>query len=206
MAQKKAVIAAMAFLVTSLLVVGALALAAELGSKEDPLVPLSYLSGLEPQLKAKIDEMAAQTMAEYDRQLEDKLAAARQELEKLVTGSLPTDISPEVVQSIVDEVLRELPAASANPQGSVPATYTRVDIPANKTVTFGIGATFCFRSGTASIFKDKSPGLIDLTEGAEQNDGALKVNHLYMATFDNTKGFKTSADSIIFVLGSYKIS
>lgn len=207
MAQKKAVVAAMAFLVVALLVVGALALATELGSKEDPLVGVSYLSGLEPQLKAKIDEMVALKMAEYDRQLEDKLASARQELEQLVVGTLPTDLSPEVIQSIVDEVLKEMPAAAANPSGeAAPAVYTRLEIPANKTLTLGMGASFYLRTGTATVYKDKSPGLIDLTTGEEQNDGAIKPNHLYSVTFDYTKGFKTTSATIIFISGPYKIS
>lgn len=211
MAQKKTVIGALAFLLVLLLVMGALALAAEVGGKDDPLVGLSYLQGLEPQLKESIDKMTAEKMDEYSRQIENRLAEARQQLDALAAnggaggGVVSAELTEEQLQAIVNEVISSLPAVSAAPGGTVPATYVRVEIPAGKTVKLGMGSSFYLRTGTATVFKDSSPGLINLTTGETQDDGAIKPNHLYSVTFDFTKGFKASAASIAFILGPYQI-
>jgi hypothetical protein len=87
----------------------------------------------------------------------------------------------------------------------VPATYVRVEIPANRTVTLGMGSSFFLRIGTATVHTPESPGLINLTLGENQDSGEIKHNHLYSVTFDHTRGFRTSAASIAFILGPYNI-
>lgn len=207
MAQKKAVIGAMAFLLVALIVLGALALAAEVGGKEDPLVGLSYLSGLEPQLKASIDQMAQEKLDVYKQQLESELAQAQAKLDQMSgSGSGPAALTQEDIQAIVNQVKADLPVVSAAPGGTVPSTFTRVEIAKNKTVTLGVGAMFYLRTGTATVYKaDTNAGLIDLTDGKVLDSGDIVANHLYSVTFDNNRGFKTSADAIAFIMGPYTV-
>ena len=211
MAQKKAVIGAMAFLLTALIVFSVLALAAELGDKEDPLVGLSYLQGLEPQLKESIDRMTQEKMDEYSRQLDASVADALRRLGDALGsadggGGGTLTLTPEQIQAIANEVARDLPTVPAASGGETPATYVRVEIPAGKTVTFGIGASFYLRTGSATVHSTSSPGLIDLTTGEVQDSGEVKFNHLYSVTFDYTKGFKTGSASIAMIMGPYRIS
>ncbi|MCL2031057.1 MAG: hypothetical protein FWG93_05875 [Oscillospiraceae bacterium] len=215
MAQKKAVIGAMAFLLVTLIVFSALALAAELGGKDDPLVSVSYLQGLEPQLKASIDQMAQTKLDEYERQLAARLEDAKKQLEEALSylpagegGGGSVTLTPAQIQAIADEVMSKMPTVPSAPDGSLPSGFVRVDIPANRTVTMDIGAEFFLRTGTATVHSTGSVGLINTTTGDELASGAALVyNHRYVVTFDGyTRGFRTTASTIAFISGPYRIS
>ena len=207
MAQKKAVLAAMAFLLVALIVLGALALAAEAGGKEDPLVSVSYLKGLEPELMASIDQMTQEKLDEYTKELQTQLDEAKRKLGELsAAGAGVGGLTDELIQAIAAEVKKDLPVVSAAPSGAVPATYARVEIAANKTVTLGEGASFFLRTGSATVVTPAAPGLIDLTTGGSLDSGAVQANHLYTVTFNNSRGFKTSNAVIVFIMGPYTIT
>ena len=62
------------------------------------------------------------------------------------------------------------------------------------------------RSGTATCVSDSSPGLVDMTDGATlANGGALKANHLYLATIEG-RGVRASTAVTIMVRGEYTVS
>jgi hypothetical protein len=210
MMQKKAVLSAASVLLVLLVLVGFFAIAAEVGGREDPLVSLSYLQALEPDLKNKIDELVQERMAEYDKSIQDAIAAALAELDSYTPGtsSGPSASDPAFIAQVADRVAEIIGGQSSAPSDVLPSTYTRVTIPAGKTVLFGEGTSFFKRTGTATVYREAqttSAGLINLSTGRELNTGEVPNNYLFSVTFDNSRGFKTTTEVIIFVLGPYII-
>ncbi len=210
MAHKRAIIGTLAFLLVAVLAVGYFALAAEIGGKDNPLVTLSYLSGIEPQLEAQIDQMITQQTQKQADELDAKYAQAKDSLQKMIddfsganAGAITSD--PAFMTAVVNAVLAQMdPSGSST--GTQPETFKRVDIPSGKTVTLGMGSMAFLRSGAAKCYSTGSPGLINLSDGtALENNSALVKNNLYSVTFDSGRGFKTSEASIVFILGSYSI-
>ena len=208
MATKKVVITTASVLLVMLVMVGFFSLAADPGTKDDPLVSMSYLAALEPQLQKSIDEMVAKKTAALNAEFDEKMAQARKDLADMVAGGGGAAVLTDAdIDAIVARVVQQMGSAPNDPGTSsgITAGFKRVDLEKDKTVTLAIGSTFFLRSGDATVHSASSPGLIDLTSGAAQNSGAIKANTLYTATFDYQKGFKTSNAVIVFIQGDYKV-
>ncbi|MBQ6539634.1 MAG: hypothetical protein IJL71_01230 [Oscillospiraceae bacterium] len=139
-----------------LLVVGITALAAgAFGSRDDPLVTLSYITGkVEPEVK------------DY---AEEKAAASEKELEKTFDQKL-SDYSASINDKLSEGTVYD--------EGSVFAALKLED---GKTVRCGTGTEIMVRSGTVktgSGFKAS-----DTTSGTESGS-TLTVNHMYVVTED----------------------
>ena len=171
-------------LVTATLVVVAVA-AGQQGSQSDPLVTLSYLQQQAlPQVLEDVDEKVAARQSE----LEDKLSAVADgyaaEVEAALSGSAGT--------------------GSGSQTGG--AVYQVVELSAGQTLTGSAACELLLRSGTATCVSDSSPGLVDMTDGATlANGGALKANHLYLATIEG-RGVRASTAVTIMVRGEYTVS
>ena len=87
------------------------------------------------------------------------------------------------------------------------AEFTVVTLSGGQTLTGDIGCEVMLRIGSASCVSPSNPGLIDETAAAAQNNGgALAVNHLYMMTIEG-RGVKAGAATTkLLVRGSYTIS
>ena len=170
-------------LVTAALV-GVAVAAGQQGSQSDPLVTLSYLQQQAlPQVLEDVDEKVAARQQE----LEDKLSAVAdgyvQEVEAALSGSGG--------------------AGTGGQTGS--AVYQVVELSAGQTLTGSAACELLLRSGTATCVSDSSPGLVDMTDGSTlANGGALKANHLYLATIEG-RGVKASTAVTLMVRGTYSI-
>ena len=81
-----------------------------------------------------------------------------------------------------------------------------VELSAGQTLTGSTACELLLRSGTATCVSDSSPGLVDMTDGATlANGGALKANHLYLATIEG-RGVHASTAVTIMVRGEYTVS
>lgn len=171
-------------LVTAALV-GVAVAAGQQGSQSDPLVTLSYLRQQAlPQVLEDVDEKVAARQSE----LEDKLSAVADgyaaEVEAALSGSAGT--------------------GSGSQTGG--AVYQVVELSAGQTLTGSAACELLLRSGTATCVSDSSPGLVDMTDGATlANGGALKANHLYLATIEG-RGVRASTAVTIMVRGEYTVS
>lgn len=171
-------------LVTAALV-GVAVAAGQQGSQSDPLVTLSYLQQQAlPQVLEDVDEKVAARQSE----LEDKLSAVADgyaaEVEAALSGSAGT--------------------GSGSQTGG--AVYQVVELSAGQTLTGSAACELLLRSGTATCVSDSSPGLVDMTDGATlANGGALKANHLYLATIEG-RGVRASTAVTIMVRGEYTVS
>lgn len=171
-------------LVTAALV-GVAVAAGQQGSQSDPLVTLSYLQQQAlPQVLEDVDEKVAARQSE----LEDKLSAVADgyaaEVEAALSGSAGT--------------------GSGSQTGG--AVYQVVELSAGQTLTGSAACELLLRSGTATCVSDSSPGLVDMTDGATlANGGALKANHLYLATIEG-RGVRASTAVTIMARGEYTVS
>ncbi len=212
MAQKKAVIGATSFILVLLLLVGYFALAADVGGKEDPLVTVNYLNGLEPSLNAKITEMLATQTSLFSTTLENRIAEANLELqakidEAMLAGGGAFEPDAAFIDLLTTKVIEKIGTTPGSGVSGISDSYSRVLLAKNKNVTVNLGTTFFLRTGTATCVSSGTTGLIDLTDGSTlENGAALKANHLYCVTFETGRGFKVTSEAYVFIQGGYTIS
>ena len=160
------------------------ALAADVGSEEDPLVTLSYLTQKAP--------------PSILSQVDSKLTARETELKKQLSA-----VVEGYVKEVEDKLASSGGGSSVQPSGG--ASYQVVNLSAGQTITGGAACEFLLRSGTATCVSDTSPGLVDMTAGTTlAGGGALTANHLYLATIEG-RGVKASTAVTLLVRGTYSI-
>ena len=178
MKQRKGLVRLISGGLVTLALVGVAVAAGQQGSKNDPLVTLSYLE--DQAIPAILD------------QVDDKVADKQSELEKKLSG---------VVDGYVDEMEKALSGGSTSAGG----VFQIVNLKAGQTVVGTAACEFLLRTGTAVCVSDTAPGLIDTTDGSALAGGKnLTTNHLYLATIDG-RGVKASTDVTIMVRGGYTI-
>ena len=200
-----------AILMTTLMVTGYFAIAAEYGSKDDPLVTLSYITDvLSPETTAKIDAALAEKQKAFDAQIDAKVAEVNKAMdEKLAayqSALAQGGVSDALVEQVADQVIAKLGAGGATGgTAAQESTWAVVKIPAGKTLVGEIGCEIVLRINSATCYAASSPGLVDLSDGTTlENGGALTVNHLYLVTIQG-RGFKTAAGCTVLVSGKYTI-
>ena len=215
MTQKKAVIGLVSFLLVALLLIGGLAMAAEIGSKDDPLVTVSYImEELNPMLMDEISKAINATAKDFEAKLQTDYENYAKLLdgkivafEQTYTGNTTDDA---FVSKVAEAVLAQIGGAQDGAaEGGTPvigAGFVRVVVPKDKTITFTEGAQIVHRLGAGKVVGPKSPGLTDLTTGATLNDGQPVVaSHLYLCTITDN-GIKATEQMTIFVAGTYTVN
>jgi len=213
---RKWIISLSAVLLVALTVVGYMAVGAEYGSKDDPLVSLSYIEEvLAPETMEKIDKALEEKQKEFDAQLEVKLSEAylsiEEKMQEYENAVLGTEMSDELVKQVTDAVLAQInttpPETSGGNETEPAPAWEVVNIPAGKTVVGEIGCQILLRIGSAKCYSTGSVGLIDLTDGSTLGNGdSLKTNHLYLVTIQG-RGFTNSSgkEATLLLKGDYKI-
>ena len=173
---------ALLLLLTSALLMGVtVAATGGAGSKEDPLVTLSYLTKtFQPDVMAQVDKKLAERDTALAAKLAETVAADKKELEKNYgSGS----------------------GSSGETDGFAVVTMSRGQV-----LSGGIGCEVMLRVGSASCVSPSSPGLIDSTDASTLDNGkSLVKNHLYMMTIED-RGVKAAADTVkLLVRGSYTV-
>ena len=169
----------LAALLAGILCVTGMAFAANEGTASDPLVTLSYLQQtVTPGVLEQVDE---------------KVEARAQQLKTALDQAI-ADYSGRMEQAL----------AGAESGG---ANFQVVTLSKGQTLHPQIGCEVMLRVGSASCVASSSPGLIDSTDGTTLNDGgALKTNHLYLATIEDRGVLAGSATVKVLVRGGYTVS
>jgi len=213
MLSKRWVVGVTATLLVILLLTGYLAVAAEFGSKSDPLVTLSYIEELVPELKSKIDKAIEEKTSEFDEILNEKVDQALDSIDGRI-AEFENDYSADVVDesfinAVADRVFSRIKESGGSGDsvsgGDSTSLFSVVRISSGQTVIGEVGTEILWRFGTAKCTSPGTPGLIDVSTGTDlPNGGSLQANHLYVVTVEN-RGFTTSSDCVILIKGPYKV-
>ncbi|MBQ9974766.1 MAG: hypothetical protein IJP02_07410 [Oscillospiraceae bacterium] len=182
MDQKKRMLVRFAsVLLAGVCLLAGVALAAGEGTKEDPLITLSYLEQTAiPAVLEQVDER----VAGYEQQLVDKLDEA-------IRG----------YSARMEEAVKQHQSQNNN------ATYAVVTLTKGQQLKMDVGCEVMLRIGTAQCVSPSNPGLINTTTGQNLNNGsALEVNHLYMATITDRAVKATANTTKVLVRGGYSIA
>ena len=184
MKQSKGLVRLISGGLVTLALVGVAVAAGQQGSKNDPLVTLSYLTQqTTPAILSQVDSMVDEREAELEAQLSAVVDRYVQEVEDTLASSGGTAAQP----------------------GSGSASYEVVTLSAGQTIVGSAACEFLLRSGTALCVSDTSPGLVDMTAGTTlAGGGALTANHLYLATIEG-RGVTAATAVTIMVRGDYTI-
>lgn len=176
---KKKLLISLGVVVAVAFISGASILAATtLGTQQDPLVTLSYLtSQFKPQILSEVNSSISSAEATLAPTLDAKVSTFKTEIDAKLTG------------------------ASVDTVG-----FTLVTLSKNQTVSCGVGAEILLRVGTATA-AGSTPALIDTTTGVTlTTGGTLTANHMYMVSIEGN-GLKATAASVKFLIrGSYTVS
>ena len=206
MKQKKWKALTSVFLLVVLVVAGFIAIAAEYGTSDDPLVSLSYINNvLAPQISEKVDEIIAEKTDGLGTELDKKVASISSEIDDKISQYTSKSADEIVTDSFVANVA-EAVAQKVGNQGGESATFALVKLTSGQTITAKVGCEVLLRLGTATCVSSGTPGLIDMTTGANLAGGnALEVNHLYLCTVDG-RGVKATSNATLLVRGPYTIN
>lgn len=169
-----ALVAGLMFIASSLSV-----LAAVQGSKENPLITLSYLKDVfSKTILQETDTKILQDKASFEKKLDDKISAYRMEMNN-----------------------------QGNTGGnSGSGVFSVVDVASGQTLTGSVGCQIMLRIGSAQCVSAGSPGLIDATLGSVLEDGmSLVKNHLYMVSIEGRSVRAVGGAVKLMVQGSYTI-
>ncbi|MCL2747375.1 MAG: hypothetical protein FWE59_01810 [Oscillospiraceae bacterium] len=208
MAGKKWVVGLSGFLLVALLFAGYMALAAGSGSRDDPLVTVSYFTEeLMPSLNRRLDEAIAARSNDFKKDMNQHYDTLMAELEAAIKksgGGITGDLNdPAFIEKVANAVAEKSGASGAT--GGMD-TMRRVDVDSGKTITLSVGGEALLRLGSATCVATGTPGLVDTTDGTElSGGGALLKNHLYLCTVEG-RGIKATTAMTVFIRGAYTIS
>ncbi|MBQ9985881.1 MAG: hypothetical protein IJP38_06190 [Oscillospiraceae bacterium] len=207
MKQKKWKAITSAVLLAALVVAGALAIAAEYGTSEDPLVSLSYINNvLAPQISEKVDEIIAEKTGALESEIDSKINSISGEIDDKLSEYTSKSTDEIVTDAFVESVANKVAEKIGSTQTSSSSTFALVKLNAGQTLTAKVGCEILLRIGTATCVSSGTPGLIDMTTGGDLAGGkSLEKNHLYLCTVDG-RGVKATSNITVLVRGPYSIS
>lgn len=197
-----------AAIVVLALVSGYVALAAEYGSAEDPLVALSYIQNvLDPQISSRIDETIEAKTADFSTGLDTKLSSYTTEIDqKIAQFALQyTDLAndEEFINKVSQAVVSSIGEGSSSSGDSNAFRVVRVE--KGKQLIGSVGCEIVLRIGTAKCYATGTPGLINLSSGSDLAGGSdLSSNNLYLVTVEG-RGFTATSSATVLVSGPYTI-
>ena len=117
MIQKKWTAITAALLLAVLVLAGFLALAAEYGTQDDPLVSLSYINNvLAPETLKKVDAEIEKKIEELNKTIDEKIASSRAEIDGKLLENIDIDIGKIIndafVTAVAEKVAEKLPGGS----------------------------------------------------------------------------------------------
>ena len=223
MLSKKWVVGVSSVLMVILLFAGYMAIAAESGTQGNPLVTISYIEELIPQLQKTIQDRIDAKTQEFDSTIDEKVKEVERNIDDKIgrfeSQYAASFVDDEFIGKIAEAVVAKtggLPTGTTNGtdpvsgsgtfSGGAGALFEVVRFETGQTVMTPVGTEILWRIGTATVVASGSPGLIDVTTGEDlAADQQLKQNHLYVATVEN-RGFKCSSGCVILIKGTYTVS
>lgn len=217
MVSKRWIAGVCSVLIVVLLLAGGAAVAAELGGKDDPLVSLSYIEQLIPQLNENIEKVISEKVNEFDASLDTKIEEVNKSIDEKISrfeeqyaaGFANQDFIDKVAAALAD---KGLSGSTGSGEGGSTGTvagdgylYTRVDVATGQTLIGDVGTEILWRLGTGVCVSPGSPGLIDISTGGDlAAGGQLQQNHVYVVTVSD-RGFKATSDCRVMIKGPYTI-
>lgn len=191
-------------------ITGYFAIAADSGSREDPVVTLSYINDvIGPQTIQEIDAIFEEKKGTLDEELDKRLNDLSGEMDRMAAQYRNTLAGAIVSDAVVDQIAQkvvESMGGSGGGSASSTASWSVVQIEAGKTLTGSVGCEVILRIGAATCVASGTPGIINLSDGTDlANGGELKTNNLYIVTV-NGRGVASSGGCTVLVSGSYTIS
>ena len=208
--KKKWTITLAVILLVTLSVAGYLAIAAEYGSEEDPLVTLSYINNiLSPQVMQKLEQELSDKAQEVSAEIDTKIKAASDELDMKIAAyeaaAAEGNISDDLINSIADAVIERMQKDDDDETAKAPV-WEVVRLEAGKTVTCSIGCELVLRLGSATCVSSGTTGPINLTDGTVLGpDKQYAVNNLYLVTIEG-RGLYTADGCTVLICGDYVIN
>lgn len=207
MLPKKWVVGVSSVLLILLLLAGYMAIAAEFGSKTDPLVTLSYIEELLPDIKQTIDDAIAEKTTEFDASIQTKSSEVLAQIDAKIAefeAQYSADVADEAfVQQVAEAVAAKIGSTGSGSSAQTAPVFDVLRFKSGQTVIVEIGTEILWRIGTATCVSPGTPGLIDLSVGGDLPAGSqLQQNHLYVATVAD-RGFKATSDCVILIKGPY---
>jgi len=169
-------------------------------------VSLSYINNvLAPEISEKVDEIIAEKTASLGTELDGKINSISGEIDdklsEYTSKSADEIVTDAFIETVAQKVAEKVGASSGSSD-----TFTLVKLKSGQTLTAKVGFEALLRLGTASCVSSGTPGLIDMTTGADLAGGkALEKNHLYLCTVDG-RGIKATSDATLLVRGPHSIS
>ncbi len=181
-----------------------LAITAEYGSKDDPLVTLSYINDvLAPEATAKIDAIFDEKASEFDSLISSKMSSIQSEIDQKVAQSASSTPSDALVQAVKAAVLEELGGSA--PSGQSSSSWKVIKLEKGRSLTAEVGCEILLRIGSSQCVASGSPGLINLSSGTDlSNGGSLSINNLYIVTIQG-RGIRATSDATLLINGTYTI-
>lgn len=190
-----------AFLLVFTLCIGYVAVASELGSREDPVVSLSYINDvLQPKIMTETDKVFAEKLQSFTTEIDKKITELSSKLStkasELQNEILLNKDNADFIKKVAEQV--NLVSSSSNPANA----YISVKVTKGASLTSGMGTEMVLTAGEALSF---GSGLINLTTGEPSNNNAILKNNLYLAGSAGA-GMKATSDITVLVRGEYKLS
>jgi len=180
MSLKKKLLIALSVVAAVALVAGLTTIAAtNYGTKNDPLVTLSYLNDV---VKTEIKASVESAVKASENSLSSRLDAKINEFESDISGMVSSSSS------------------SAN-------TFTVVTLSSGDTLVCSVGTEIMLRIGSAEAAGPSAPRLIDETDGSSLSEAgkALVKNHMYMVTIQKNGITATANNTKVLIRGTYTI-
>ena len=151
---------------------------ATLGTQDDPLVTLSYLTDI---FKTQVVNEIKSTEQTMTQKFNSQISALESQLQAGQGGATATTPSSSSVFSVVT-------------------------LSNGQSLTCSVGVEIMLRIGTANG-TGTAPALVNYTDGTTLSSGsALKTNNMYLVTIEGN-GIKATAETVrVLVRGNYKIT
>lgn len=189
---------------TVLVFMGVIAIAAEYGGQDDPLVSLSYINSVfAPELQQQIDKKVEKQISAFSNQVDTKLASYSDNVDKKIAEFVAENASFAAEREVLDSIAQTV-ASRVGSQGNT-ASFALVKLSAGQTLRCSVGCEVLLRLGSAVCVSTGTPGLIDTTDAKNLPGGsALSKNHLYLCTVDG-RGVSAPSGATVLVRGGYTI-
>ncbi len=185
---------------------GMLAIAAEYGTQNDPLVSLSYINSVfAPEIKSQIEKSVDKQISSFSGQVDAKIASYTNSVDSKISDFISDNASFAADKDVIDTV-SETVAQRVQNQGEGSSTFSLLKISAGQTIVCSVGTEVLLRLGSASCVSSGTPGLIDTTDAKNLPGGSSLVkNHLYLCTV-NGRGVTTSEGATVMIRGAYSVN
>lgn len=121
----------------------------------------------------------------------------------LITKSYLDDV---MAPQLIEQFRKELDETQGNVGSSGNGSFEVVTLTSGQVLQGEVGCEIMLRIGSASVYADDSPGLVDTSSGTTIDNGAaLTANHLYMVTIRDNGIMAGSTTTKVLINGNYSI-